>query len=136
MTRRWSTARAMTTLPAACALALTACARPAPGAGEPSPALMDALRADGRVEVMVTLTPPPGYEPGRAPDAGTRAAIARLQDDVLDGLDPADFRLRTRFRSIPALAGTVLTERGLRALAADPRVARVDRDPGGGGGAS
>jgi hypothetical protein len=103
------------------------------GGAEVSAEVMDVLRADGRADVMVALKLPPGFEaePG---SERLRAEIARLQDDVLASMDDGDFRVRQRFKAIPALAGTVLTERGLRRLSSHPGVVRVDMDAGGGGG--
>lgn len=125
------------------ALALAGCGSmaesPDRAGGPPDTAIvagdvMRALAADGRADVVVSLAPPAGYDDGAAADTVMRAAIARLQDDVLAALQPSDFRLRRRFESIPALAGTVLTGDGIRILAGHPRVVRVDLEVGGGGG--
>jgi hypothetical protein len=62
-----------------------------------------------------------------------RAEIARVQQEVLSRLDARDFELGKRFESVPAIAGTLRTQRGLERLLADPRVRRVDLDVGGGG---
>jgi hypothetical protein len=100
---------------------------------EPNPEVLEALREDGEAQVVVALVPPPGYDEGGPVTAAQMEAIARLQDEVLGSLDAADFRLRLRFEAVPALAGTILTERGLRVLSSHPDVVRVDLDVGGGG---
>lgn len=118
----------------AAAVALGGCRsadRADPGATV-SPAVLEAVRAQGRAEVLVALEPPAGYEEGGTQDAALRAAIASTQDDVLESVG-VEFRLRHRFTAVPALAGTVLTERGVALLSGHPRVVRVDLDEGGGG---
>ena len=90
----------------------------------------DVLARDGAVDVMVALVSdaaPAGDTP-----AG-RAAVARLQDSVLATVDTADFRVRQRYATVPALAGTLRSRRALDLLLAHPLVRRVDLDPGGGG---
>jgi len=42
-----------------------------------------------------------------------------------------DFTEKTILKNVPALIGTVTSAAGVRALAKDPRVARIDLDPGG-----
>lgn len=91
------------------------------------------LGTEGRIDVFVSLVPPAGYgEPGADLEA-MKSAIARSQDEVLSALDPADYRNRIRYETIPALAGTVLTEKGLEALEAHPDVVSVAVDEGGSG---
>lgn len=97
------------------------------------PAVVEALRAQGRVDVVIALSAE-GSAAGDVVDDAAPNAIARWQDEVLSDLAPADFQLRHRYGSVPALAGTVLSDRGLAALRAHPRVARVGLDPGGSGG--
>lgn len=103
-----------------------------PEAGRVHPDVMTTLQASGEVAVMVALVDP---SVGGAPLTGDSAVaeIERMQDDVLAAAVPAGFRLRVRYRSVPALAGTVLTTAGLRALATHRYVQRVDPDPGGTG---
>lgn len=91
-----------------------------------------ALRERGEAPVMIALHAP--TEPaGPANAERTRAAIARLQDEVLAAMDTADFRLRVRFGSVPALSGVVRSERGLRLLLSHPHVRAVSLDTGGTG---
>ncbi|HUG42271.1 MAG TPA: hypothetical protein VMM12_17540 [Longimicrobiales bacterium] len=119
----------------ACAVVLAGC-RTLDGNGSDtvSPDVLDAVRVHGRADVMVALVPPVGYDDAEPAGPRVRAEIARLQDEVLESLGAVHFTLRQRFVAVPALAGTVLSEEGLRALSAHPGVARVDLDVGGGGG--
>lgn len=96
-------------------------------------AVREALRRDGFVHVLVALVPPRARRDPAPDSAHVTAAIAAAQDRVLADLDPADYRNRQRYENIPALAGTLLSERGLAALVAHPDVRRVDPDRGGGG---
>ncbi|MGH7577673.1 MAG: hypothetical protein ACREM1_21445 [Longimicrobiales bacterium] len=91
------------------------------------------LRAEGEVPVVVALTEPAGYGDQGVDMDRIRAEIARTQADVLASLDTTDYRSRTLFASIPAMAGVVLSERGLEQLLANPHVERVDVDPEGTG---
>lgn len=95
--------------------------------------IREALRRDGFVHVLVALVPPRGHGDPAADSAHITAAIAAAQARVLADLDPADYRNRQRYLNIPALAGTLLSERGLAVLVAHPDVRRVDPDRGGGG---
>ena len=77
-----------------------------------------------------------------APSPSTRALprnlsmikneIAANQNSVLADLDPSDFRVKYRYRAVPALAGSV-TRAGLARLAANPLVVKIDLDVGGTG---
>ena len=64
-----------------------------------------------------------------------RRPIARAQDEVLAHLGAEDYRSNQPFGAVPAMAGTVLTERGLGRVLAHTRVRRVDVDAAGRGGA-
>lgn len=97
------------------------------------PDVLAVLRAQGEVAVMIALVPPAQYGDPAADVERVRVEIAAMQADVLASLDSADYRNRQRFVSVPALAGTLLSERGLRLLLAHRFVRRVDPDPGGGG---
>jgi hypothetical protein len=90
------------------------------------------LRAHGEANVMISLVEPKGIDAATEP-ARWQAEIAQLQQSVISQLAPGDFETRTLFASVPAIAGTLRTERGLAILAADPNVRRVDLDTGGGG---
>jgi hypothetical protein len=81
---------------------------------------------------MISLVEPTGIDATVDP-ARWQAEIARLQQSVLSQLAPEDFESRTLFTSVPAIAGTLRTERGLAILTAHPNVRRVDLDAGGGG---
>lgn len=95
-------------------------------------AIQQALQARGEVAVLVALVEPPGFsDPGQA--ASSRAAIARMQNEVVAALDTTDFRETKRFAALPALAGILKTERGLRILMALPQVRQVSLDTGGSG---
>jgi len=96
--------------------------------------VLTTIRAGEEAAVMIALTPPPGFGDPAADQERIRADISRMQAEVLAALDTADFRPRQPFLSIPAMAGTLRTERGLRALLDHPYVRRVDLDPAGGGG--
>lgn len=93
----------------------------------------EALRTNGMAHVLVALEPPPGFGEPAADTERLAAAIAAVQDRVIAALDTADFRVRQQFRNVPALAGTVRTERGLAILSGHPAVVRIDLDLGGGG---
>lgn len=96
-------------------------------------AILAVVKARGEAAVMVALVNPPGY-PDTADVASRRAAIARMQDELLATLDTADFRETKRFAAVPAVAGIVRSERGLRSLLSHPHVRQVSLDRGGGGG--
>jgi hypothetical protein len=103
------------------------------GASDPDTrAVLEALREQGQARVIIALVSP-GAEPGAAGAEATRAAIARMQDDVIASLDPADFRPGARYTSVAALAGVLLSERGFRRLRAHPFVSGVSLDTGGSG---
>jgi hypothetical protein len=90
------------------------------------------LRAKGEAAVMISLIEPTGIDAATEP-ARWRAEIARLQQSVLSQLPAQHFERRTLFASVPAIAGTLRTERGLTILTSNPNVRRVDLDVGGGG---
>ncbi len=94
-------------------------------AGEVSQAATEAVAREGEVRVMVTLAPP-------GDDGASRAALAAQVDALLGDL-PSGARLARRFETVAALA-LVVDATGLAALAASPRVERVDLDVGGHGG--
>lgn len=94
--------------------------------------VLSAIRENGRAPVMIALVTPAGAADAANPQA-TRAEIARMQDEVIAALDPADFRVGARYTSVPALAGLLLSERGLRRLLAHPFVVRISLDSGGTG---
>ena len=94
--------------------------------------VITALRAHGEAAVMISLVEPTGIDAAAEP-ARWQAEIARLQQSVVSQLAPEDFQSRTLFTSVPAIAGTLRTERGLAILTAHPNVRRVDLDAGGGG---
>jgi hypothetical protein len=90
------------------------------------------IRQRGSAAVMVALIEPAA--PADATDpAATRAAVQRLQDDVLRSVEASDFTLRVRFESVAAFAGTIHSERGFRRLVEHPSVRRVSLEIGGGG---
>lgn len=94
--------------------------------------VLTAIRANGEAQVIITLVAPAGADdPANA--QATRAAIARMQDDVIAALDPADFRPGVRFTSVAALGGVIRSERGFRAVRAHRLVSGVSLDTGGSG---
>ena len=97
-----------------------------------SPDVITTLRGQGEANVMVSLVEPKGIDAAVDP-ARWQAEISRLQQSVLSQLAQEDFQSRTLFTSVPAIAGTLRTERGLSTLIAHPNVRRVDLDAGGGG---
>lgn len=92
------------------------------------PEVRSILRAEGEVNVVIVLVDPPGYGDPLADQERIRADIARMQGEVVEALGPANYRDRRRFVSVPAMAGALLTERGLDLLLAHSLVRRVDRD--------
>jgi hypothetical protein len=90
------------------------------------------LRAKGEAAVMISLVEPTGIDAAAEPTRW-RDEIARLQQSVLSQLPAQHFERRTLFASVPAIAGTLRTERGLAILSSNPNVRRVDLDVGGGG---
>jgi hypothetical protein len=94
--------------------------------------ILGAIRARGEAAVVVALLEPDGFED---PDQETRVRteIARMQKQVLADIDTTDFRPRALFVSVPAIAGTVRSERGLRALLGHRLVRSVSLDAGGTG---
>jgi hypothetical protein len=137
-TPRYAIERLTSRAAAAClaaVLALTALACRSISEGEFTQAHRDILaeiRNEGEASVMIALVEPPGFgDPDRAPEV--RAAIARMQSTVIAALDTADFRPRQRFLAVPAFAGTIRSERGLRALLSNSNVRAVSLDRGGTG---
>ena len=92
------------------------------------PGVLPTLQARGAAQVVVALN-----EPTASPMSDRRATIARLQQELLADVEPHGFRQRQLFVAVPAIAGTVLSEKALRALAAHHLVRRIDLDMGGGG---
>ena len=90
------------------------------------------LRAKGEAAVMISLVEPTGIDATAEPTRW-QAEVARLQQTVLSQLASQHFERRTLFASVPAIAGTLRTERGLAILSSHPNVRRVDLDVGGGG---
>ncbi len=86
-----------------------------------SPAVQTALRSTGNAAVIVTLAAP------RAPSAARMNTIAAGQHAVLAAVPVGQFTPGWRYRSIPALAGTV-TAAGVAALAQHPLVASITLD--------
>lgn len=97
-----------------------------------APEIRRALRMHGEAQVVVALVTPPGYDDPHADRNRLRAEIARMQREVLASLEPGDYRSRHLFESVPAMAGTLLSERGLTALLSHSHVRRVDLDAQGG----
>jgi subtilisin family serine protease len=87
--------------------------------------VVEALQQGNEVEVDIALRAPPALGARPIDVEALTNQIAELQDGLLAGLAPADFRLGHRFISIPALTGTV-TQSGLNKLAAHPAVLMVD----------
>lgn len=95
--------------------------------------VLNTLRDQGEVPVIVALAEPAGYGDQGVDMDRIRADIARMQAEVLASLDSADYRSRNLFASIPAMAGVIRSERGLRRLLASPHVERIDVDAEGTG---
>ena len=94
--------------------------------------VLAALREHGKAAVMIALVTPAGAgDPANA--QATRAAIAQMQDDLIAAVDSSDFRVGARYTSVPALAGVLFSERGLRRVRAHPFVLGVTLDTGGSG---
>ena len=117
------------------AVLLPACRTPeVPLLMKVTPDVVDAVRVSDSAQVLISLEPPPGYGEEGTDLEAVRVRIARDQDEVLAALAPEDYRNRLRFDAVPALAGTVLSERALRVLDGHPNVVQVALDPAGGGG--
>ncbi len=95
--------------------------------------ILAAIRTHGEAAVVVALVEPDGFEDPNQ-ETRVRAEIARMQKEVLADIDITDFRSRVLFVSVPAIAGTVRSEQGLRALLGHRLILRVSLDSGGTGG--
>jgi subtilisin family serine protease len=95
--------------------------------------VLPALRAQGQAHVMVALRPPRSSATALADLSALRRDVASLQEGVLSQVDASGYRSRHRYRAVPALAGTLLSEAALYALAGHPDVVRIDLDVGGTG---
>lgn len=93
--------------------------------------VLEAVRGRDSVSVMVILAMPTGED-----DAGASrsAEIAAMQDAVLQGLEPGQYRVGRRFESVPALTLTVYDEAAIHALSRHEHVRRIGLDEGGGTG--
>ena len=91
-----------------------------------------ALNEASRVNVIVMLVLPSSMSGGNPVSDEVKEDIDNLQQEVLATLSPADFKLSIKYENIPSLAGS-LTRAGVKKLASNPLVARVDRDVGGSG---
>lgn len=99
-----------------------------------SQGVIEAIQKNGEANIVIMLVPPSSLQTSPVDLPTVRNEIARLQDDVLSVLDDSDYRQKHKYETIPALAGTLLTEAGLAKLATHPKVVRVDLDVGGSGG--
>jgi hypothetical protein len=97
--------------------------------------IVAAIRTRGEAAVVVALFEPDGFE-DPTQETRVRTEIARMQKEVLADIDTTDFRPRVLFVSVPAIAGTVRSERGLRALLGHRLILRVSLDSGGTGSQS
>jgi hypothetical protein len=104
---------------------------PSPSLAMADPEVLQTLRAQGEANVVILLVAP--ETDAALPEEVRRAEIQRRQDEVLQAIDPKGYRNRVRLTSVPALAGTVLSEEGLAALRRHPHVQRIDLDMDGGG---
>jgi hypothetical protein len=103
-----------------------------PGAPTPAPSrsLIEAVRRDGTVRVIVTLAvryTPEGHLPGAEAVRRQRAEIATAQDRLLDELRPFHTQLHARYAHTPQLALTV-DEAALLRMLGSPLVLSVQRD--------
>jgi subtilisin family serine protease len=96
--------------------------------------VLTTLRAEGSANVVIALNPPPSVQALVPNVAQLRNEVAQVQSRVLAAVNAQTYRARHQFRAVPALSGTILSEAGLRALAAHPDVRRIDLDVGGTGG--
>lgn len=131
--RRAGCGRLSRLVPASLLLILACHSRPTPHRAIAGPDVFESLRASGEARVVIALVSPPSQPTSGADASELRTEIAQLQLDVLSRLGPADYRAGQRFESVPALSGTLLSEKGLLTLLAHPNVRRVDLDPGGSG---
>jgi subtilisin family serine protease len=93
------------------------------------PGVLEALARGETPAIMVAL------------DAGSprglsamRNAVAAAQSQALSRVSDDEVSVRRRFVAVPALAAVARSEAGVRRLAADPRVRRIDLEVGGTGG--
>lgn len=100
-----------------------------PAAQKIGPGVLEALARGESPAVLLSLD---GGSPRGLENARRAAAAAQAQ--VLSRVQAGELRVRRRFATVPALAATVHSEAGLRRLAADPRVRRIDLEVGGSGG--
>lgn len=105
---------------------------PSNAPGPVSPSVMRAAAREGRVAVVVSLSPPGSRTWSEMADADGaeqfEAAVSRVQGRVLASLPGGSWRTIHRYTRIPALAGTVTVE-GLAALAENVAVRAVGLDP-------
>ncbi len=95
--------------------------------------VIEALRTDKKAHIVIALTEPPMLKSQPNNLTVIRQEVAALQDAALSGIAPAEFTLKHKYQAIPALSGILLTEAGLRRLAAQPAIVRIDLDAGGTG---
>lgn len=94
--------------------------------------VVDSFDTEERVRVLITFAVPELQARGalRGDRAARREAIRRVRDRILHRVRSDDFAVTHRFTSVSAVAG-MLSSAGLRRLAEDPAVARIDVDTGG-----
>jgi hypothetical protein len=98
------------------------------------PAVLETIRAQDSVGIVVVLVTPQSYYRGTSRQL--QNDIANRQDRVLRALNDYRYRVRHRFRSVPAMTLVVYDEAAVHTLALLKRVSRIGLDDGSGGGGS
>lgn len=97
------------------------------------PGVVETLRLDGEVRVVIALVEPSSAGMKSLNLNKVRNDISILQDAVISSLDSSDFSITHKYQAVPALSGNLITESGLYKLAANPYVVKIDLDVGGTG---
>lgn len=92
-----------------------------------------AVQDNGSADVVIMLFDAATAAVSLTDVTALEAQVANLQQSVLAALAPTDFLERARFRTVPALAGRIMSSSALAALLAHPSVIRIDLDVGGSG---
>lgn len=100
-----------------------------------SPDVRDEIARHGKARVVVSLALPESFDALAADLSSLRVQVSRVQQAVLSGVSPGEFRVVQRFEAVPALSGW-LFEAGVETLASKPGVVRIDLDTGGQGSGS
>ena len=73
------------------------------------PGVAEALERSGEAHVAIALVETFSMRMSRTDLDTLTAEVAAAQEQVLDGLDASEYRVRTNFEAVPAMAGTILS---------------------------